>query len=353
MELPPFELMSYTVILLSSIAGFIIPAYILRSKKEKEKHMVCPLDTDCDAVVRSSYAYFLGIRLEYIGMTYYAIIGILYAYFLAVQTDVHPGLLFSILVLTSAAFLFSVYLTALQAWVIKMWCSLCLISAGLCGVIFVAALTASATNIIELMELHTPYLILGYMFGVALGVGGATMAMIFLIRAMEDDRITANEAHTVRSAWQFIWFALAIVLISGAGLALPYHNIPDMAFIYIFEIIALFVVLILSLILNFLIGPSLFEQQETEKEYADSKDGVTPQKSVRRAAFMMGAMFTVSWYALLLGATARLMGDETIDTTFFAEPSIVLLSYLILLILSIVAARFINSQLARKHTNSH
>jgi len=100
--------------------------YIFTKKKRKET-LVCPLDSNCDAVVHSRYSTFLGIPLEVMGMFYFAFI---FLYFL-----------------TLGAFLFSIYLVMVQMLLIKEWCAWCLVSTVLCVTEFVLVLALSPLNI--------------------------------------------------------------------------------------------------------------------------------------------------------------------------------------------------------------
>ena len=125
-------------IIAAAIAGFYSAHYI-RSHKKSGAKMVCPLDSDCEVVVHSDYSKLIGIPLEYLGMVYYALVFSSYL----VQT-LAPGtlpILFVqfILGVTVVAFAFSIYLTGVQLFKLKEWCTWCLVSASMCLIIFIAA----------------------------------------------------------------------------------------------------------------------------------------------------------------------------------------------------------------------
>ncbi len=120
--------MEYIIILLAAI-GFII-TYTIAKKKSQKKPLICPLRAHCDAVIHSEYSSFWGIHLEYIGMIYYAIILSSYALYAA---DIIPQMIMNfVAAMTIIAFLFSVYLTGVQAFVLKNWCTWCVTSAIIC-----------------------------------------------------------------------------------------------------------------------------------------------------------------------------------------------------------------------------
>lgn len=134
-----------------ALGGFFLALYIFTKKKRKET-LVCPLDSNCDAVVHSRYSTFLGIPLEVMGMIYFAFIALffLYAFFIP---QLNSGyFLFLTPVMTFGAFLFSIYLVSVQLLLIKQWCAWCLISTILCTMEFAFALTLSPLNIKSLLS---------------------------------------------------------------------------------------------------------------------------------------------------------------------------------------------------------
>ncbi|OHA19450.1 MAG: hypothetical protein A3H13_00570 [Candidatus Taylorbacteria bacterium RIFCSPLOWO2_12_FULL_48_11] len=128
----------YLVIIAAGVAGFFLSLHIHRKKRAQER-LVCPIGFDCDAVIHSKYSSFLGVPLEVGGMLYYAAISIVYILLLTIP-DLFPNSTSLVaLVISGIALLFSIYLTGVQMFVIKQWCSWCLISAVLSAVIFAAA----------------------------------------------------------------------------------------------------------------------------------------------------------------------------------------------------------------------
>lgn len=117
------------IALLATI-GFILASYI-RSHKKNEKPLVCPLEGSCETVVHSEYSTLFGIPLELLGMIYYGLIAVSYIFIILFEYLV-PGYVSTILLILSLiAFIFSLYLTAVQAFVIHHWCTWCLFSASI------------------------------------------------------------------------------------------------------------------------------------------------------------------------------------------------------------------------------
>jgi len=57
----------YAFIAFAAAGGFGVSLYIYYTKRH-HKQLVCPIGSNCNAVVTSRYAKFLGVSLEYWGM---------------------------------------------------------------------------------------------------------------------------------------------------------------------------------------------------------------------------------------------------------------------------------------------
>lgn len=125
----------HLILAMIGLAGFSIASYISHCKNKK-KPLVCPLRTSCDFVTTSDYSKFLGIHIEYIGMVYYALVTVLHLTILFFPEFATFRIILLGLAASSCAFLFSLYLTAIQAFVLRQWCTWCITSAVLCALIF-------------------------------------------------------------------------------------------------------------------------------------------------------------------------------------------------------------------------
>lgn len=115
------------LILLSSI-GFIISFYLYYTKTHN-KNIVCLIWHDCNAVVKSKYGKTFGIENTIFGILYYVLI---FAYGIAIFLNrnifKYNIIYYSIVIASIGSVLFSIYLTAVQAFVLKKWCDYCIIS---------------------------------------------------------------------------------------------------------------------------------------------------------------------------------------------------------------------------------
>jgi uncharacterized membrane protein len=127
----------------AAIAGFLIARHI-KAKKQRRELFLCPVGFDCNAVVTSKYSTFLGFHLENIGMLYYGATALVHAPMLFAPSLSSPLISLAVLATSAGAFLFSLYLTGIQLFALKQWCSWCLVSAALCVVIFVGVYTLTS-----------------------------------------------------------------------------------------------------------------------------------------------------------------------------------------------------------------
>ncbi|KKW44757.1 MAG: Vitamin K epoxide reductase [Parcubacteria group bacterium GW2011_GWA2_56_7] len=113
-----------------ALLGFFIASYV-RHKKTTQTHMVCPLRSNCQAVIQSQYSRFLGVPIELMGMFYYAFASVGYLLFFLNGDTVVTWFGQLVLALTAAAAFFSVYLIAIQTFALRQFCTWCLASAAL------------------------------------------------------------------------------------------------------------------------------------------------------------------------------------------------------------------------------
>ena len=131
----------YIICLILAVAGLYV-SFSIYKEKHSGKPMVCPIDGpegSCETVLTSKYSQVAGIGLEYFGMIFYGIIalGFLSLILKMTATIQMENLLFLII---SLGLLFTIYLTILQRFIIKNWCTYCLSSATATVAIFIVLL---------------------------------------------------------------------------------------------------------------------------------------------------------------------------------------------------------------------
>lgn len=116
----------YLIIL--SLIGFLVSAYILYSKKF-DKPLFCPIGGNCDDVVKSKYGKTFGVENTIPGMAYYILIFV-YALGLMSNRNLFKEVViyYSAVGMSLVSVLFSLYLAYIQKFVLKKWCYYCIIS---------------------------------------------------------------------------------------------------------------------------------------------------------------------------------------------------------------------------------
>ena len=97
--------------------------------------MFCLIGGDCGAVIGSKYGRTFGIKNELIGMTYYLLLS-LYLISAFYMPDIFKNLVIIPKLATLIAACFSLYLLFVQAILLKMFCSWCLIAIAINLLIF-------------------------------------------------------------------------------------------------------------------------------------------------------------------------------------------------------------------------
>ena len=128
-----------TLLTILAVVGLLDSWYIFYKKQKNEK-LVCFIGQDCDEVVNSKYSHIYGIPNEVLGIIFYlSVLGIVGLVALG-TTEFHGISLMAVIHLIAFfALLLSVFLTAIQAFVLKAWCEYCLIASFANFGIFVLA----------------------------------------------------------------------------------------------------------------------------------------------------------------------------------------------------------------------
>lgn len=285
-----------------SIVGFFIAFYIYR-KKRKKKPLICPLRSNCDAVVTSDYSKFLNIPLENIGMGYYAFLALLHSVLIVVGDS--PLFSLMVLVFSGGAFLFSVYLISIQAFVLRQWCVWCLSSASISTIIFLITVFNLPPGIDTVLAPYVRLFTIVHLFGVAIGVGGATITDLLFFKFLRNYKISEEEASVMKTISNAIWAGLCLVVLSGFAL---FMIKPEMLLAtpkFIVKMVGVVVLIVNGYLLNIIVQPKLIHISFGDTH--DHKPGELVR--LRRLSFALGAISITSWYFIfILGALRGVMG---------------------------------------------
>lgn len=125
-----------------ALCGFLVARYIYIHKKPNKSPLVCPVKFDCQTVVHSDYSRLLNIPLEIWGMIYYALIFISYFLLIFMPSALPSVLILFLVLLSTGASIFSIYLIYVQIFILKKGCTWCFISAFISIAIFVLTIIA-------------------------------------------------------------------------------------------------------------------------------------------------------------------------------------------------------------------
>jgi len=125
-------------LLLFTAAGFLVSLYSL-AQHYGPVGGACNVNQtfNCDIVNKGSYSEIAGFPVAGVGVVGYIVIGIVA---LAWRKEKDPVLAKALLALSLGGLAFSLYLTSIEAFVLRAWCLLCL--ASLSSIVGVAASSA-------------------------------------------------------------------------------------------------------------------------------------------------------------------------------------------------------------------
>jgi uncharacterized membrane protein len=279
--------------LLASVVGLGISSYIHRKKQTKTK-LICPLRTQCDTVVNSQFATSFGIPNELLGMAYYILTGLFYAFILRYPMFFSPILHFALFFLTLGGMLFSIYLISLQAFSIRAWCVWCLGSAAANVLLVVSLFGFPSEGLFALLSAQRMWWVIAHNIGFILGLGGATITDLCFFRFLKDNTISKEEKGAMDLLSNIIWVGLAILIVSGIALYLPEQARLDVSSKFLLKVIVVSVVVVNGILLNMLVAPRLREL---------SLENTPSARHFRKIAFALGGISIFSWYtAFLLGS---------------------------------------------------
>lgn len=246
--------------LIAAALGGLALAFFIFVSKRKAKPIACPMDGHCDDVVRSEFSKFFGVPVEILGMIYYASVAAAYSVFYFYSGLAVPLAVFGLFGLTSFSFLFSLYLTFIQAFNLKQWCVWCLASAGLSSFIFLSNVFYLKFGFVsipaEIFEEFYEFLVAGHLLSAGLGFGASVVGAIMLWKFVKDSKISNFEADILRTITQVIWFSIFILILSGFGLYFSDGGINNV----LYKSIIVAVLMIISAFLNLAILPKMIKK---------------------------------------------------------------------------------------------
>ncbi len=274
---------------LVSAFGFLL-SYKIHQKKQVAGPLMCPLRANCDRVIRSSHSQLFGVSLEKFGMLYHGLAYLFYfGSFFFVQ-HIPVWVLFVVSIGTLFSFIFSLYLTAVQFFVLKSWCSWCIGSALLATTNFILIFFVSDLPVIELLGTYRRIILIAHVFAVSLGMGGALITDLLFFKFLKDYQISESENTILETLTSAIWVALLVLLVSGVGIYLPkiaqYNDTPK----FLAKMSVIVIITINGFLLSKIVTPKLTSLRFDVPQMLDPK-----LNRIRAISFALGAISLTSW----------------------------------------------------------
>lgn len=127
------------LLMVLSLVGLFDSIYLLWEYTSPAHPMVC-MGGGCDAVRASAYSHLGGLPVPIFGVLMYGFLVLLLFLFPLLPTPGARLVQYGVLLVSGVAFLFSVYLTGIEAFVLHSWCVWCVLSALLVTAIFLLSI---------------------------------------------------------------------------------------------------------------------------------------------------------------------------------------------------------------------
>ena len=292
--------MAYLLTIVFALIGFAITSMIHHKKKHGHA-LVCPLGSDCNSVVYSSYSKFFGIDVVTIGLFYYGFIAVFYTTINFLGSFL-PDYVFLVgFLLSVGAVIFSIYLLIVQFLVMKEWCFWCLASALATLVILISSGLTMGTSLYTFLLEYKIVIVIMHALSAALGVGTVLVTDVFFMKFLKDYKISESESEILDTLSQVVWFALGLLILTGLALFLPtsWEYLAKTKFIA--KVVVVGVIVINGSLLNLFIAPKLIKISFTN----DSIDHHNETHHLRKFAFAFGAVSIVSWISTFILGSVR------------------------------------------------
>ncbi len=280
-----------SLIILFGLAGLTVSTYLHFKKKNLSDGMACPMDGSCEDVITSKYSKFLGLDVEVLGMLYYTTVIVAYTVFLFTPQVAPPWFVFGVLMTSIIAVMFSTYLTFLQAFTLKKWCTWCLISATFTAAILLAALPAASIALSTLMAQFTPVLLWLSVIGAAIGLGTSIAFDALYLTYLKDFEISDVQAESLNTINHLVWASVAAVFLGLTGLALGSSELLQTPY-FLASIFVLGFIILNDSVYSLYLANRMSEITFADK---DEKD----YRTEKQTSFLMASFSTVSWTVLL------------------------------------------------------
>lgn len=323
----------FSLVIFLSLLGVLLTIYI-HYKKSTKQPMVCPLNGHCEEVVTSSFSKFLGMPVELLGMVYYGATAVAYAVFMIIPASATVALTVAFFMICSGAFLFSLYLIFVQIFYLKQHCTWCFGSAGISTIIFLLTTYNAGDTAILILAQYPDILHSLYAIGLALGLGSATLGVLFLGKFLRDLTISTWEADSLHTISQITWLALATIVLSGFMLYVSPQGSYNQPHFSLLQTIILVILAGASSLLDLLITPRLVAIGSGKI----INHTPTETRLLRKMGLGLASIIVITWFTTFILATI----------TIGLGAKIIFITYIIALVIGILFSQFFERRLPIK-----
>ncbi len=150
----------------------------------------------------------------------------------------------------------------------------------------------------ELLIEYREFIVPLHVLATTLGLGGAIVTDFMFMRFLKDYRVSAEEKETLDNLSLVIWGGLALLVLTGLLLFWPYKTVLLQTPFFQMKMIAVGVILVNGIFLNFFVSPKL-----TSIVFNDPSQNSPAVNRVRRLSPLFGGISITSWlYTFFLGS---------------------------------------------------
>ena len=141
--------------------------------------------------MKSKHSKFLGINIEWLGIVYYILIGTSFIFILLLKSDFKDYLIFFSFVVTAIALLFSLYLFVISILSSKYRkCLVCILNLLVISLLLFLISSFSLETVIRFFSQYKGIFVGLHLFGLVLGLGGATISDIMFFKFLRDFQVS-------------------------------------------------------------------------------------------------------------------------------------------------------------------
>lgn len=319
-------------IIISALGGLLLTRYVASNKHTD--HLVCPAGQDCSTAIKGKFSKFLGVRLENLGTLYYSLIIIIYV--ASLTRAIPEWALVTGVLLAGIGLAFSLYLTIVQIFGVKKWCTLCLGSMAISLLIFALAFLGFKGNFAEFAYNYRDLLKWLFVIGVGVGTVLTTLHASIFVNFLNDFEISRKEEKRLEMFSHAGWVSLGLAFLTGLGILLTDYNFEySQANQTIIMIVIMGMLIVYEVIVNMVISPKLIGMHFGDHPKLDDHDHMMQ----RKISFAFIAVGVVSWYSLLL---------LTIFNWFSYSSGQILIAYIALLVIGVFITSLVEVVMYRK-----